>query len=183
MSTKKLTVLLAISILISIAIISGITYAYLSVNAKQTTSNVIETTCFSTNFTESNKLNVTSYPMSNAKGLATTPYSFTVTNNCSNNTNYYVYLNILNNSSTNLLNYINYSIDGKTVKKLANLNSTSLPSGVNIGNDILKSYVINTGTISTSKTFTLYMWIDESAGNDIMGNTFSAKIAVYNALG
>lgn len=183
MSTKKLTILLAISILMSIAIISGLTYAYLSVNAKQTTANVIETACFSTNFTESNKLNITSYPMSDVKGLTTTPYRFTVTNNCSNNTNYYIYLNILNNSSTKLLNYINYSTDGKTVKKLSSLVNTNLPSGVNIGTDILKSYVIDTGTISTSKAFTLYFWIDESASNDIMGNTFNAKIAVYNTLG
>jgi len=77
-------VLLILSIITTIAIVSGVTYAYLTVNAKQTLANKIETGCFSTSFTSSNNINMTSYPMSSVKALKLTPYKFTVTNNCNN---------------------------------------------------------------------------------------------------
>lgn len=182
-NNKKMTVFLSLSILAIIAITASVTYAYLSVNAKQTTANVVETACFSTSFTQSNLINSVSYPMSSTKAFTKTPYTFTVTNNCSDSTNYQLYLNILNNSSTTLLDYIDYSLDGTTVNKLSSLTETSLPAGMNVGSDVSKSYVIDTGTISTSKTFTLYLWIDERAENDIMDNVFNAKVSVYNRIG
>jgi len=174
-------VLLILSIITTIAIVSGVTYAYLTVNAKQTLANKIETGCFSTSFTSSNNINMTSYPMSSVKALKLTPYKFTVTNNCNNNNNYDLNLNILNDSSTNILNYINYSLDGSTVKKLSTSVSTA-PMGINT-NNINKTYLIDTGTISTSKSFNLYLWIDESADNSIMGSVFKANVSVYNSQG
>ncbi len=182
MSNKKLTILLSLLLLTIVAITFGVTYAYLSVNAKQTEENVVETACFSTNFTEDNIINMTSYPMSSTKAFSLTPYTFTVTNNCSNTTNYEVYLNVLNDTSIALLDYINYSLDGSTVHKLSSLTASTLPNGVSSDN-ISTSYVIDTGSITSSKSFTLYLWIDESAGNDIMGSTFKANVTVYNTQG
>jgi len=54
--------------------------------------------------------------------------------------------------------------------------------GINT-NNINKTYLIDTGTISTSKSFNLYLWIDESADNSIMGSVFKANVSVYNSQG
>lgn len=182
MNNKKMIILLSLSIICTIAIVSSTTYAYLSVSSKQSTSNQIVTGCFSTSFTGTNNINMTSYPMSNAKGLKLTPYKFIVTNNCSSSNNYQIYLNVLNDTSTTLLNYINYSLDGSTVKKISSMNPSTLPDSISTTN-ISKSYLVDSGVINTSKEFNLYLWINESAGNDIMGSSFKANITVYNSQG
>ncbi len=173
-------ILLSLSILCFIAIVSSTTYAYLSISASQKTSNLIVTGCFSTSLKNNNNINMTSYPMSNAKGLKLTPYGFTITNNCNSSNNYQIYLNVLKDTSPTLLNYINYSLDGITVKKLSSLSVSTLPAGIDTTN-ISKSFIIDTGEINTSKSFNLHLWIDESAGNDIMGSSFKANITVYNS--
>lgn len=182
MNNKKTIILLVISIVIVIAATAGVTFAYLSVNAVQTNSNVIETSCYSLNFTDSNSINLTGYPMSNASAFSKlTPYHFTLSNACESTTDYQVIINVLNTSSSTLLPYINYSIDGVTVNKLTSLKTATLPSGV-ASTGISTSYVLDTGSIvgtTSSKTYDLYLWIDETAGNDIMGQTFSAQVMVY----
>lgn len=183
MNNKRTIILLIMSIIIVIAATVGITFAYLSVSAVQTTPNTMSTTCYDMTFTDSNVINITGYPMSSTSAFAKlTPYSFSLKNNCEANTDYQIILNVLNTSSSNLLPYINYSLDGTTTKKLSSLSATSLPAGVTSSN-ASASYIIDTGAllgINTTKNFNLYLWIDESAGNDIMGSTFTAEITVYS---
>ena len=185
-NNKRLIILLIISVLIVIAATIGVTYAYLSVNAVQTNPNTISTTCYDMEFTDSNRINITGYPMSNSNAFSKlTPYTFTLKNKCEANTQYQVILNVKNTSSSTLLPYINYSLDGSTVNKLSSLTAITLPSGITSNNNTA-SYIINTGSltgINATKTFTLHMWIDESAGNDIMGSTFTGEIIVYNVAG
>lgn len=95
---------------------------------------------------------------------------------------YQVFLNILNNTDENLLHYINYSLDGQTVNKLEDLVETPLPNGAS-SNNVFISYSLDTGSLSntnTQQTYELYLWIDETAGNDIMGSSFQAEVMVYN---
>lgn len=186
MANKKMIFLLSLSILITIAIVAGTTYAYLSVSSEQKKANTIETACFSNSLTGTDNIDLMSYPMSNEKGLQLNPYKFTITNNCSDSNNYQIYLNILEGTSENLLNYINYSLDGTYIKRLSNMNPSELPSKIGLGVDadnISKSYLIETGSLIGSKDFNLYLWIDESAGNDIMGSVFKANVMAYNVQG
>lgn len=180
-NNKRMIFLLVFSILVVVIATVGVTYAYLSVNAVQTNPNTLNSTCYEVSFTDQDRINITSYPMSSATAFSKlTPYKFTITNSCEANTEYQVFLNVLNTTSSKLLPYINYSLDGSTVNKLSN--PTSLPNGVT-SNNASASYVIDTGTITginASKTYNLHMWIDESAENDIMGSTFSAEITVYS---
>lgn len=183
MNNKRTIILLILSIIIVIATTVGITFAYLSVSSVQANANIISTTCYDMTFTDSNVINVTSYPMSSSSAFTKlTPYSFSLKNNCEASTEYQIILNVINTSSSKIIPYIDYSFDGVTVNKLSSLTSTSLPMGVTSSNTSA-SYIINTGSISginASQNFNLYLWIDESAGNDIMGSTFTAEIIVYS---
>jgi hypothetical protein len=134
-------------------------------------------------FVETNIINVTGYPMSSSKAFSSLkPYHFTLKNKCEANTDYQIILNVLNSSNSEILPYINLSLDGVNTTKLSSLVSTSLPTGVSSSN-ALYSYVIDTGSllgINSSQEFNLYLWIDESANNDIMGKKFEAQVTIYS---
>ncbi len=184
-NNKKLIILLSLSIFIVIISTAAITYAYISVSDTQEEANVINTACFDTDFTDSNVINDLGYPMSSATALKKTPYTFTLTNKCNTNTTYEVILNVI--STTNIdLKYINYSLDGSTTQKLSSLTPTeSLPNEVKAPNTS-KSFILKTDSvngINTTKTDKVYLWIDDSAGNDIMGQKFEASISIYSKAG
>lgn len=184
LNNKKYIALLILSIVIVVVATIGITFAYLSFNTNQAGENIIESGCYNIDFQEnSSSINLdAAYPMSNDTAFRTiAPYEFTITNTCATGSGYRLILNIKNSTSDNLLSYINYSLDGATATKLTSLTATSLPTGVT-SNDTKASYVIETGTlpnINASKSFSLYLWIDESADNDIMGSTFEAEVMIY----
>lgn len=180
---KKTILLLVLSILIVIGAVVSVTFAYLSVSATQTQANTLNTACYDIEFSDSSSINLTSYPMSSANAFKLTPYTFSIKNSCEANTSYQVILNIKNTTSTELLKYIDYSLDGVTVNKLSSLSTTTLPSGAT-SEGVTYSYVLDTGNmlgINASNSYKLYLWIDESAGNDIMGSTFEAEVMVYSA--
>lgn len=183
MCYRKSLVIAIILVGTIIVITSGATFAYLSVSDAQSEANKISTTCYDMTFTDSNRINVTGYPMSSTSAFAKlTPYNFSLKNNCEAKTEYQVILNVIDTTSSNILPYINYSFDGKTVNKLSNLTPISLPLGVTSSNASV-SYLIDTGLlegINTTKSFDLHMWIDESAGNDIMGAKFEGEVTIYS---
>ena len=176
--------LLVLSILIVIACTVGVTYAYLSVSTVQTDPNTIETSCYDTTFEEEtgSRIYLISYPMSSEKAFELEPYKFTITNLCATNTNYQIILNIKNNTSNDLLQYIDYSLDGTTVNKLSTLIPSSLPIGA-VSSDVIASYLLGSGDLygkDDKQNHNLYLWIDETAGNDIMGANFEAEVMIYN---
>ena len=184
LNKKKYIAMLISSIFVVVIATIAVTYAYLSVNITQDDSNTLSTGCYNVNFEEnSNSINMTSYPMSSSTAFNTlSPYTFTLTNTCATGSNYQIILNVLNTTSDNLLSYINFSLDKSTTTRLTSLTPTTLPTGVTSSN-VKASYVIDTGSlpnINASKTFDLYLWIDESAGNDIMTETFAAEVIIYN---
>ena len=183
MSNRKYIVIIVLLVIVAIIITSSTTFAYLSISNVQSEANKISTTCYDMTFTDSNRINITSYPMSSTSAFTkVSPYKFTLKNNCEASTDYQVILNVINTTSSKILPYINYSFDGKTVKKLSSLTPITLPLGVTSSN-ASASYLIDTGALEgkdTTKSFNLYMWIDESAGNDIMGNKFEGEITLYS---
>ena len=178
MNDKKTIILLIISILIVISATVGITFAYLSVSAVQETPNTISTTCYDLSFTDSNIIKLTSYPMSDKKGLTLTPYTFNIKNTCSGTSNYQVLLNIKNTTTLDYLSYIHYSIDGINSNILSNATKVDLPGGSRA--DIIASYVLDIGSITDlTKTYNLRLWLGEHGGNDIMNKKFEAEVMVY----
>lgn len=183
MSYRKNIVIAILLVTTIIAITSSVTFAYLSVSDVQSKANTINTMCYDMTYTDSNRINITGYPMSSTSAFAKlTPYKFSLKNNCEANTDYQIILNVINTTSTKILPHINYSFDGNTVNKLSSLTPITLPLGV-ISTNASASYLINTGALEgkdTTKSFNLHMWIDESAGNDIMGSKFEGEVIVYS---
>jgi len=178
---KKQIILLMISILIVVAATVGVTFAYLSVGSVQTTANTISTTCFATTYTESNRINITSYPMSTTKGLSLTPYTFTIKNTCNASSTYQVILNVKNTTSSALLTHMNYSLDGTNSNVISNATRITLPTGAT-SSSVSASYLLATGTlaqINSTASHSIRFWVGDYGGNSLMGSKFEAEIMVY----
>ena len=92
-----------ISLLVSVICLIGLTYALFTIFLKQTENNSLATrTCFSTSLTEeTSKITLeNAYPLTNEKGLETTPFTFKLTNNCSNYVKAYITIDSTYRTST-----------------------------------------------------------------------------------
>lgn len=197
-SNKKIIILLIISILIVIASTVGITFAYLSISATQTTANTFETSCFKVTFADSNTISLNTagkyvYPMSESTALSKlTPYTFTITNGCTSansagSVNYVITLSSLTGTTSNLKPYLKYKLNKTNSPTLTgtatSLTTTTytLPTQTISTYGIDTTYQLGTGTLAAgaSATYNLYLWIDESAGNSVMDYSFTGKLIVY----
>ena len=158
--------------------------------------NILSVGCFDVALEELSKpisLNNT-YRMSDQKGLTQTPYKFTIKNTCNTSADYVITLNTLKTAT----------ID-KSKIKFAFTTGTNVPtSGVNLGtyasvasnintdlaylqtenilgDTLNESIILQKGTLKNENdtaTFNLYLWIDETAGNEVQGQKFLASVNV-----
>lgn len=183
------------AILMVVTLFVASSYALWKVTIYQETENLIETGCFSLAFEDvSDSINLNNtYPMENEKGMKTKPYQFTIRNTCTVDAKYTIYLNTLSVNGTKLDDsLIKYSLI-KTDDAVAianNLDSATVNidlSHFTFDKKILDSYEIGSGTLKgkTSETsddgeyetYSLRLWIDEKATNEIAGQTFEAGIS------
>lgn len=186
-----------ITILILITITIGTSYSFYSVSDTQTDPNSLTTTCFQIDYNGSDNINLTgdgnyAYPMNEETALAKTPYTFTIKNTCtSTNANgvikYDVSLNTLTDEISNLSSALRFKLN-KTAPVVAEGSSDmlsklqdKLDANIKIKYGIDNSYHLISGTLAPdeSVTYNLYLWIDESANNSVMGQTFNGKVLVY----
>ena len=188
-------------------IFTGVTYAYWQKNYAQKEANKIKSGCFSFELTDENSISLTNtYPMSEKDAMKSNPYTFTITNNCSIDMYYNVTLNTT--GSSDLDNYLNYKLvdeKGNTVgpkiigstKKYDEYNNYTYTDENNNTYDILNSYILTSGSLTKatmnsnnsavvtkgqSKTYKLYIWMDESVEDlSTMGKSFTGKIIVTSS--
>ena len=201
--------LLVIAILLAFSMTVGTSYAFWTTTVSQEGTNEVVAGCLkfelndvlvaddgSTNSTSINLSNA--YPTSDANGLTTKPYNLTIKNVCSINADYKIILNKLSDSVLDennmkyhivkvspsettmepvLINTLKpISVDDAISEELTKLMGDSIKSSYIIGEGILKAQNNN---VTDSVTYNLRLWIDESAGNEVMGSTFESAIAVY----
>lgn len=181
-----------LTIMILITITVGTSYSYYSVSDVQENPNTLTSTCFDIKYEENtSSINLTnSYPISESKALGLDPYSFTVTNTCStgNQTvNYIVTLNTLTDNPSTLTSSLNYKLNKTAPTAIVGTTGTlttpyALNPNVKTAEGIDTSYSLEVGTLAPgeSKTFNLYLWINENADNTIMGQNFTGKVLVYS---
>ena len=188
-------------------IFTGVSYAYWQKNYAQKSTNKIKSGCFSFELTDENPINLTNtYPMSETDAMKNTPYTFTITNNCSIDMYYNVTLNTT--GSSDLDNYLNYKLvdeKGNTVgpkiigstKKYDEYNNYTYTDENNNTYNILNSYILTSGSLTKatmnsdnsavvtkgqSKTYKLYVWMDESVEDlSTMGKSFTGKVIVTSS--
>lgn len=195
--------LAVIAILMVITLTVGSSYALWTVTKSQSTANVINSGCFRIEFLEkSSSINLTNtYPIKDEKGMATTPYKFTVKNTCTIDADYMIYLNTVNlDSNINKISddLIKYSIikEGDSTSVANLLSSATINSDKALFTDEVlnaetyfdKSYEIAGGTLAASSsdggtdggeaTYYLRLWIDSSATTAI--NNYNFEAAVYS---
>lgn len=197
---KKYSIsLLVIALLLSIAMTAGTSYAYWTKTYNQTNSNLVDAGCLKI---ELNDLDVNgsvtninlnnAYPMSDSRGLMTTPYILKVSNVCNVKANYSITINSLITELTESqikTNFVKVSPEFTTNNPVlvSSLTKTTLNNSLldEIG-DVTNSYVLGSGVLNAqsgttidSVTYNLQLWIDKNVVNDVSGKSYKAAIAVY----
>ena len=171
----KRQLLVTLFSILGVTIISlGSAYAVFTSVSKSADYNVIKVGTLNIDFgTDSNNtINLTGqYPMSDEEGLKLTPYTFTITNTGNINAYYHV---SLEEEATNTLDnsYIRMKLT----------NNKGYDSGISNVN------MYGTGTFNIKSeevlepgdkvTYTLWMWLDETADNSAQGKEYKSKIVV-----
>ena len=158
--------------------------------------NILSVGCFDVALEELSKpisLNNT-YPMSDQKGLTQTPYKFTIKNTCNTSADYVITLNTLKTATidkskikfafTTGTNVPNSGVNLGTYASVAsNINTdlAYLQTANILGDTLNESIILQKGTLKNENdtaTFNLYLWVDQTAGNEIQGKKFVASVNV-----
>lgn len=183
MKTTYKILLMVISLLLVVAITIGTSYSLWKKVEVQTNENIVNSACYDIAFEESSNINLkNAMPISDASGLKKTPYTFTIKNTCNTDSKTTIAINVKNTSTMNS-SAIKTSIKStpkntnSTPVLLTSLNTATIDSS---DSTTKESYIITTDTIGAynSKTFSLYLWMDESVGNEEMNKAFNATISV-----
>ena len=154
----------------------GSAYAIFTSVSKSADYNVIKVGTLNIDFGDaSNTIDLQgNYPMSDEEGLKLEPYKFTIQNTGTLTADYEVFIqddtDMINNDNCagNQLNkdYIRYKLDTGSPANLSSI------AGSN--------YKIATGSLEPggSVTYTLYVWIREGVGNDVLAKHYHGKIVV-----
>ena len=173
----KRQLLITLFSILGVTIISlGSAYAVFTSISRSAEYNVIKVGTLNIDFGDSTStINLNgNYPMTDEEGLQLAPYKFTITNTGTLTADYEVFIqddtNMISedNCEGNQLNkdYIRYQLDNGTPANLSSI------AGSN--------YRIARGTLAPeeSVTYTLYVWIREGVGNDVLNKHYHGKIVV-----
>ena len=173
----KRQLLVTLFSILGVTIISlGSAYAVFTSVSKSAEYNVIKVGTLNIDFgDETDTIDLSGgYPMSDEEGVKLTPYTFKITNTGSLAADYEVFIeddtDMINqdNCSNNQLNkdYIRYKLDTGSPTNLSDI------AGSN--------YKIASGSLEPggSVTYTLYVWIREGVGNDVLNKHYHGKIVV-----
>ena len=119
---KPLLIIGVIAVLI-IGIVAVTSFGFWKVDFFQTDSNIANSSCFQLSFEEQNEeIQLQEvYPLTDSEGKKLQPYTFTVTNTCSNLASYQVNLeNILHEYKELPLEYVKVELDNNTPVILTN---------------------------------------------------------------
>jgi hypothetical protein len=184
---KVLLVLLPLIIVLFLTLILTSKAFMKPVLANPAITSVSVSTCGTMTLSEETQsINLTNtYPMSDNKGLTTTPYTFDVTNTCTTDSTFNVYLVVLTDSTIDESN-IKVNLDTTGTSLVSDLTKYSLKDNINTqfqtktGKTVKNTYLLDTKTITQNGTqsFNLRIWLDKNAGNENMNKTFVAAIAI-----
>ena len=183
MKNKYKVSLLLLAILLCSTMMFGYSYSLWSATHTSTLTNTLSVGCFTIDFSESgSNINLTNtYPISDDKGLTKTPYSFTIKNTCTVAANASIAINPLKTSTLDLryvkASYKESNDTSNTTKILNQFTQGTIASDDTIS---ASSYILTTAYLkaNASKTYSIWMWLDENAGNDTQGKILNASINV-----
>ena len=175
-------ILMVISILLIGSIIIGTSYSMWVKTAIQKEQNIVNSSCFDIEFTESSNINLTNaIPISDEAGLKKKPYTFTLKNTCNMNSKVTIALDVLSTStmsSSAIKTSLTKGNKSGTPKLLTSLDKKA---EVDISG-AKEAYILGTDIIGAnkSKSYSLYLWMDEAVTVAEASKSFSSKVVIVN---
>ena len=186
---RKRRLTLYYSLLVTIICIIGVSFAWFRLYLSQQEDNTLASrTCFSTTLTEENsKIELTdAFPITDAKGLKQTPFTFTVKNNCSGYVKMYITIDSTYRTSTSS-SYLN----DKYIKVNISPKGTTKNPSLILGEQTLteledssKGYIIIESGLKANeeKSYDLRIWMDSAVTTEEgLNKTWSGKIVVITS--
>ena len=192
--TNKYILYVCSAIVICLLAFGGISYAIFINSTSQSTTNTMSALdCVDLSFTgNTSSISLTNtYPMTTDEGLATDPYNFTITNNCSNYVEYYLIGSVV--SETNQLNssYVKVELDGTlniTPAIITSIPTYPTPESLS-SYTILNNYKLGALSLEAneSQTMNFRMWLygDVSAvwtDENVEGKNFTLKLSIVGVV-
>ena len=175
-------ILIVISILLIGSIIIGTSYSMWVKTAIQKEKNIVNSSCFDIEFTESSSINLASaIPISDEAGLKKKPYTFTLKNTCNMNSKVTIALDVLS-TSTMSSSAIKTSLTKGNKSGIPTL-LTSLDKKAEVDiSGAKEAYILGTDIIvaNASKSYSLYLWMDEAVTVAEVSKSFSSKVVIVN---
>ena len=175
-------ILIVISILLIGSIIIGTSYSMWVKTAVQKEKNIVNSSCFDIEFTESSSINLASaIPISDEAGLKKKPYTFTLKNTCNMNSKVTIALDVLSTSTMSSSAIKTSLTKGNKSGTPTLLTSLDKKAEVDIS-DAKEAYILGTDIIGAnkSKSYSLYLWMDEAVTVAEASKSFSSKVVVVN---
>ena len=175
-------ILMVISILLIGSIIIGTSYSMWVKTAVQKEKNIVNSSCFDIEFTESSSINLASaIPISDEAGLKKKPYTFTLKNTCNMNSKVTIALDVLSTSTMSSSAIKTSLTKGDKSGTPTLLTSLDKKAEVDISG-AKEAYILGTDIIgaNNSKSYSLYLWMDEAVTVAEASKSFSSKVVIVN---
>ena len=175
-------ILIVISILLIGSIIIGTSYSMWVKTAVQKEKNIVNSSCFDIEFTESSSINLASaIPISDEAGLKKKPYTFTLKNTCNMNSKVTIALDVLSTSTMSSSAIKTSLTKGNKSGTPTLLTSLDKKADVDISG-AKEAYILGTDIIGAnkSKSYSLYLWMDEAVTIAEASKSFSSKVVIVN---
>ena len=175
-------ILIVISILLIGSIIIGTSYSMWVKTAVQKEKNIVNSSCFDIEFTESSSINLASaIPISDEAGLKKKPYTFTLKNTCNMNSKVTIALDVLSTSTMSSSAIKTSLTKGNKSGTPTLLTSLDKKAEVDISG-ANEAYILGTDIIGAnkSKSYSLYLWMDEAVTIAEASKSFSSKVVIVN---
>ena len=176
-------ILMVISILLIGSIIIGTSYSMWVKTAIQKEENIVNTSCFDIEFTEFSSINLANaIPISDEAGLKKKPYTFTLKNTCNMNSKVTIALDVLSTSTMSSSAIKTSLTKGNKSGTPTLLTALDKKAEVDISG-AKEAYILGTDIIGAnkSKSYSLYLWMDEAVTVAEASKSFSSKVVIVNA--
>ena len=182
---KNQKIIIPMFIVLGLFIIIGTSYALWQITLQQTDTNVITTGCLKLTLTEeTDAINLASVsPTSDEDGKKLTPYTFTIENTCTTDTNYVINLETTSTGDKILAdNYVKAHLISNTDQLFLDKLLEKHINEEKVITDATNAYKLYQGTLGNKekKQFSLRLWLDEEteAVDSVMNATWQGKITV-----
>ena len=192
-NNSRTYILMILGVIGTILLVVGVTYAYWILTREQTGENVVNTACLNISFTGENDINLPkAYPMTDEqldKFLSTsTPYHFTITNECDDLANVTINLESLNAGEEKQLEdqYIDAVLYKENYKANLFKNKKLTEDVLNDENKVIKeslhAYKLYSFTLKQNeeKEFNLQLYLDQDTprSEETMNASWKGKITL-----